>query len=220
MELRYMLNHMIIHFVRHGETDFHKDGKYAGQIDISLNSNGIGQSRKLSKWTENRSLDLVVTSDLQRAIETAKDSALNLNCELKFDSRFREIDFGELSGLNKEGISLKYPDVYDVFYNFPTQVVFPGGESVEAAIDRTLRGLLDLINDDGLDEILLVCHATLFRLVLCVLLGLNPDQYRSHFPELSNASITTIETQKKLDFSELVGCANLIRYNEKITADS
>jgi len=216
MLLGYMLNHMIIHFVRHGETDFHKDGKYAGQLDISLNINGFEQSRRLAKWAESRTLDLVVTSDLKRAVETAKDSAVVLKNDLRIEPRFREIDFGGVSGLSKEEISQKYPSLYDVFFNFPTQAIFPDGESVEVAIDRTMRGILDLVNSDELNEILLVCHATIFRLALCVLLGLNPDQYRIHFPELRNASITTIEIPKKLDFSELIGSSKLICYDEEI----
>jgi broad specificity phosphatase PhoE len=214
-----MLNHMIIHFVRHGETDFHKDGKYAGQLDISLNSNGFEQSKILAKWAKNRKLDLVVTSDLKRAVETAVGCAELLRNEIKTDSRFREIDFGGLSGLNKVEMSHKHPILYEVFYNFPTQAIFPDGESVEAAMDRTLHGLLELVNDTELDEILLICHATLFRLVLCTLLGLNPDQYRNHFPELSNVSISTIQLPKNISFSELRGCASLVRYDKEIISE-
>jgi len=209
---------MIIHFIRHGETDFHTGGRYAGQIDISLNVNGLDQSRKLTKWTESRNLDLIVCSDLKRAVDTAKEFSGILNNNLKIDSRFREIDFGVLSGLNREEMSIKHPAIYDIFFNFPTQAIFPDGESVEAAMDRTLRGLLELVNEVYLGEILIVCHATLFRLVLCVLLGLDPDQYRTHFSELRNASISTIEMPKNLCFSELIGCAKLIRYDEEIVA--
>jgi len=206
-----MLNHMIIHFARHGETNFHKDGKYAGQLDISLNVSGFEQSRRLAKWAESKTLDLVVTSDLKRAVETAKESAEVLKNDLRIEPRFREIDFGGISGFSKEEISQKFPSQYDVFYSFPTKAIFPGGESVEAAIDRTLRGILDLVNSDELNEILIIRHATIFRLALCVLLGLDPDQFRIHFPELRNASITTIEIPKKLDFSELSDSSKLDR---------
>jgi probable phosphoglycerate mutase len=209
---------MIIHFIRHGETDFHAGGRYAGQLDISLNANGLDQSRNLTKWIEGINLDLIVSSDLKRAVETATELSGISNRKLKIDSRFREIDFGVLSGLSREEIRLKHPAIYDVFFNFPTQASFPDGESVEAAMDRTLFGLLDLVNDVRLSEILIVCHATLFRLVLCVLLGLNPDQYRTHFSGLKNASITTIEIPKNLIFKELSECANLIRYDEEFIA--
>lgn len=213
-----MLCHMIIHFVRHGETEFHENGKYAGQIDISLNKNGFAQSIRLSNWAKKQTLDLIVASDLKRALETAQQSTECLNQNLRIDSRFREIDFGELSGLNREEIRNNFSKIYEVFYNQPTQAVFPRGETVIDAMNRALLGILDLSNEPNLNEILIVSHATLFRLVLCVLLGINPNEYRTHFPELRNVSISTIEMPKGLDFSQLVGSAKLICFDKEITA--
>lgn len=207
---------MIIHFARHGETDYHRNGQYAGQRDISLNDKGIEQGKELSKWAKKQTLDSILTSDLKRSIDTAKDTARLLKLNLRIDSRFREIDFGKLSGLNREEIGRFFPTIHDLFYSEPTLASFPEGENVRKAMDRAMLGLLELSNEPNLSEILIVCHATLLRLILSELLGLDPDDYRRHFPELKNVSISTIEIPKMLNLGELKGCARLIRFNEAI----
>jgi broad specificity phosphatase PhoE len=207
---------MLIHFARHGETEYHESGKYAGQEDISLNQKGVVQSKELSNWAKKQTLDLIISSDLKRAVDTAKDSARLLNLNLRTESRFREIDFGKVSGLNREERNRIFPAIHEVFYSQPTLAAFPEGENVREAMDRALLGLLELSNELDLSEVLIVCHATLFRLVLSELLGLNPDDYRKYFPKLRNVSISTIEIPKVSNLEELKGCAKLIRYDQAI----
>jgi probable phosphoglycerate mutase len=93
---------MIIGMVRHGNTDWNALGKIQGQTDIPLNELGIKQANALAERLshDEKLWDAVISSDLQRARQTASVIAEKLDIPLlDGDSRLRERNFGEVEGL-------------------------------------------------------------------------------------------------------------------------
>ncbi|MNZ62970.1 Glucosyl-3-phosphoglycerate phosphatase [compost metagenome] len=96
---------MIIGFIRHGKTDWNAEGRIQGQTDIPLNNEGIRQAHALAERLsrEDRIWDVVVSSDLKRAYETARIISDKLHIPLlSGDVRLRERYFGEVEGTKEQ----------------------------------------------------------------------------------------------------------------------
>ena len=94
----------MIYIIRHGETDWNVEGRYAGRMNIPLNKKGIEQARKLKEKFKNIKIDIVITSPLIRAIQTADEI---VNNEKIIDYRIIERSNGELEGKLKSEITWK-----------------------------------------------------------------------------------------------------------------
>ena len=99
----------MIYIVRHGQTDDNVVGRYAGRIDTPLNEVGTEQAKKLHEILKDVKFDLVFSSPLQRALNTAKIICDN---EIIEDDRLIERDNGDLEGKLKSEI-LVFPDFND-----------------------------------------------------------------------------------------------------------
>ena len=83
--------------VHHGETDWNRDGRWQGGSDTRLNDLGREQARALADELDGN-IDVVYSSDLARARETADIVAAKLQLEVRVDPRLRERSFGENEG--------------------------------------------------------------------------------------------------------------------------
>lgn len=197
----------LLHFVRHGETVWHHENRYAGVSDIALTPKGVGQARDLAAFVTGAGIGAVFCSDLTRAIETATPAAAALDLPLQIDPRLREVDFGRAEGLTATEIRTAMADGYAAFVAAPATSPLPGGETGVSAVARGSAFLGDLDPDA---EVLLVAHNTFGRLLLCFLLGLPLDRYRSAFPQVLNGAITTVDLPH---LDDLAGTARLLRFN-------
>jgi probable phosphoglycerate mutase len=94
---------MKLGFIRHGATDWNQSGRLQGQNDIELNENGRRQAAALAKRLKNEDWELIVSSDLKRAKETAEIVAAELGIsEIRLDRRLRERTHGRLDGTTLE----------------------------------------------------------------------------------------------------------------------
>lgn len=176
---------------RHGETLWHAENRYAGSTDVGLTERGRAQSVTLGRWAAGQPLAAVYSSDLSRAVLTATPAADALALPLHLEPRLREVDFGRGEGLTTAEMREAFPRDVDEFQLRPGQSPLPGGESGIAAVDRAWPSLEEIAaRHDG--AVLVVMHSTLMRLVLCRVLGMSLDHYRSAFPAVRNVALTTI----------------------------
>jgi broad specificity phosphatase PhoE len=183
--------------VRHGETVWHAENRYAGSSDIELSPRGRDQAQALAWWAANAGLERLYVSPLGRARETARPVERVLEMEATVDSRLRELDFGDGEGLTSREMGEHFPSQYAAFRKDPVKHFLPGGEDPVIAIVRGRAALADIAGQvDSRTRVLLICHNTLIRLLLCDLLGISPSRYRDVFPELGNVSISEIALSK------------------------
>ena len=95
--------------VRHGETDWNRDGRWQGGSDTQLNDLGREQARALADELDGN-IDVVYSSDLARARETADIVAAKLGLEVRVDPRLRERSFGSWEGLTTLEIEERFAD--------------------------------------------------------------------------------------------------------------
>ncbi|GAA3982280.1 histidine phosphatase family protein [Streptomyces plumbiresistens] len=182
-------------FVRHGETVWHAENRYAGSTDIVLTERGHAQSRALADWAEQADLTAIWASTLTRSQETARESALRTGLPVSVDERLRELDFGIAEGLTRAEMQQRFPDPLAAFTTDPVTHHFPKGENPVDAADRYLAFLTDLqdLQADHRDgRVLVVGHSTAIRLALCRILGLPLPQYRRTFPFLANCALNEV----------------------------
>ena len=94
----------MIYLVRHGQTDWNKENRVQGQLDMPLNDAGKNEAAICAKLLMSVKIDRIVSSDLLRAKETANIINETLSCPLNFDIRLREINFGDLQGTSVKNI--------------------------------------------------------------------------------------------------------------------
>ncbi|MFD1363629.1 histidine phosphatase family protein [Lentibacillus salinarum] len=91
-----------IGFVRHGVTQWNKEGRAQGRSDVPLDGEGLKQARSLAERPEVGEWDVVYSSDLLRAKQTAEILTDNLGIQLYLDSRLRERGGGLIEGTTEE----------------------------------------------------------------------------------------------------------------------
>ncbi len=185
--------------VRHGETIWHAENRYAGRTDIPLNAEGEQQARQLAVWAQDAGLTRLYVSPLLRARQTMSPVEQVLDRHAEVDARLRELDFGDCEGLTAAEIATRFPEQYAAFLGDPVHHPLPGGEPPSEAVARGRAALLDIAREaahEGQDRrVLVVFHNTLIRLLLCDSLGLPPSRYRELFPRLGNVALTELGFQ-------------------------
>ena len=178
--------------VRHGETEWHADNRYAGRSDVALTPRGHEQAADLARWAPGAGLDAVLTSTLSRARETAAPAAEAAGLVVEVDERLVEVDFGEGDGRTRDEMRDAFPEALDAFLRSPASSPFPGGEAGADAVARAAPALAEAAAAHPEGRVLVVAHQTLLRLLLCSVLGLPLDHYRAVFPRLENIARTVV----------------------------
>lgn len=151
---------MKIFVTRHGQTDWNVVEKIQGHTDIELNDIGRKQAEETGKLIKNETIDLIITSPLKRAKETAQIINSFFNVTILEDNRIIERCFGENEGLTKSEIrKLKeiIPEVEDV-WNYNKNVEFNGIESIQNFFNRIYKFLDDITKKYENKNILIVTH--------------------------------------------------------------
>ncbi len=138
--------------VRHGETDWNRDGRFQGHADPPLNEAGREQAHELARRLEDVHFDVVYTSDLRRAVETAEIIAAGRDMPLTADPGLREIDVGSWSGLTREEIEERFPGSSE-----------HDGESREVHLERVLRTVERIADAHAGERVLIVSHGGSLR---------------------------------------------------------
>ena len=182
-----------IALVRHGETVWHAENRYAGSTDIALTRKGLQQAEDLAAWARTAGLHAVWSSSLSRARLTAEPSAAVLGLPLQTEPRLMELHFGQGEGLSAREMDARFPEARAAFLADPVRHPLPGGESPVAAVERGMEGLhaiAEALPPGG--RALVVAHNTLIRLLLSHVLGIPLARYRTVFPELANTTRTEL----------------------------
>lgn len=127
--------------IRHGETDYNRQLRFQGHIDIPLNATGHAQAERLGRRLAEEPLDGIVTSDLQRARETAAPLLERRGGLATPDPLWREQAFGVLEGLAVPDVPRTHPELWAAWSRHEADLAPPGGESNQAFHARVLQAM-------------------------------------------------------------------------------
>jgi len=140
--------------VRHGQTEWSRDGRHTSTTDLPLTDTGVEQARTLRERLTGASFDRVVTSPLQRAVDTARLAGFD---SVEVDPDLHEWRYGDYEGVSTPDIRETVPGW--TVWTHPS----PGGETgaeVAARCDRVIARC----RDRG-GRTLLVAHGHLLRVL-------------------------------------------------------
>ncbi len=166
---------------RHGRTEWNVSGRFQGQLDPPLDEVGLAQvarSAPLLAAGLPRGGTVVVSSDLQRTVDTAAALTGILGVPLRQDPRLREHGMGSWEGLTRDDVAARYPDQYAAWIA-GEPVVDRGGEDPAAVGERALAALVDL---PAAEAAVVVTHGGTAGRLMERLLGLQPSQRRLFAP--------------------------------------
>ena len=132
--------------IRHGETDWNRELRFQGQVDVPLNAMGLEQARRVAQrlLAERFGVEHLVCSDLLRTRQTAEPATQALLPHLSLDAvadpGLREQNFGIVDGLRVQDVKTDYAEAWERWVRFEADYGMPGG--VEGHIHLALEAQL------------------------------------------------------------------------------
>ena len=144
--------------VRHGETEWNIAKIRQGHLDSALTSKGLAQAQALAQRLGRERFSALYSSDLGRAIQTAREIASITGHEIVTDARLRERHLGIFQGLNADEISEKYPEERRLLRTQGPDYVIPEGESMRQQVERNVAYLDSLASEHAGETVVVVTH--------------------------------------------------------------
>ena len=167
-----------VYLVRHGQVENHAAGVYNGQNDVAITDEGRRQMRAVLERLRGREVRAVYCSDLSRALPG-----------------LRERHFGAWEGLTYDQIRRQDPELFEFWRKDVTGVRPPGGgESSEDLLERVLATYLPLVDRHRGEEIVVVAHGGVNRLIL--------------------AHALHLEVRYVFHMAQSFGCLNIVDYHD------
>ncbi|WP_114855655.1 histidine phosphatase family protein [Brachybacterium sp. YJGR34] len=177
--------------VRHGQTDYNRDGRLQGQVDIPLNETGGRQAAALAAVVARNPPDVLVASPLQRARETARIIGRSAGLEVATDPAFLERSFGDWEGLRGEEIRDGWPEQHAAWREH-RPVLGVGVEDRPEVGARVASACRRLLDEHAGSTVMVVAHGAAITLGITALLGLDTNGFRG-VAGLENCHRTILE---------------------------
>lgn len=200
--------------VRHGETEWNRQKRFQGQIDIPLNENGKRQGQQAAEFLKAVKIDAAVSSSLSRPKETA-EIILQHHAEvtLEVTDGLKEIGHGEWEGLYEQEIESGYPGMLQQWQEHPETVQMPGekGENLEQVWERAIATWQEIVAQySGTEEpttVLVSAHDAINKALLCYIVGLGPESFWKF--KQGNGAVSVIDYPHGIDSKPVLTAANL-----------
>jgi phosphoserine phosphatase len=199
--------------VRHGETDWNRQGRFQGQIDVPLNDHGRAQAAQAAQFLKVIPLDGAVSSSMLRPKETAeiilREHPANLTLELRDD--LREISHGLWEGKFEQEIEQEYPGLLQQWQKQPEMVQMPEGENLQDVWQRAVAGWQAIVNAAAQastpQTILVVAHDAINKAILCHVVGLGAASFWSF--KQGNGAVSVIDYPVDASSAPIMQAANI-----------
>jgi probable phosphoglycerate mutase len=152
--------------LRHAQSTWNARGLWQGHGDPPLSEAGRSEAVACVARVRELAPEIAITSDLGRALETARIIARALGLELQVDPRWREWDVGLWSGCTHDEVRRRWPELYRAFRSGDPEVAPPDGERHSALAARVRAATHELIESHPDRRVLVVTHRGVIRTLL------------------------------------------------------
>ena len=191
--------------VRHGETAWNKEGRFQGESLVGLNQRGLTQARQVARALASMKPAALYSSPLPRTLMTAQEISNELSIPVVALEGIKEINLGDLEGITGQEMRKDHAEVWNAWRKEPSQVVFPGGESIEQLQERAWRAIEDIERSHREEKVVAVSHNFAIRAILCRFLGLPLSRF--HMLRVDLGSISILQTRS--------GARHVVTINDK-----
>ena len=152
------MSETVLTMVRHGETTWNAEGRIQGHLDLPLSATGMAQAAAIGRRLGGESFDAVLSSDLERALQTARPIVGHPGQAILRDARLRERHLGVLQGLTGEEAAIRQSQAWGVFKARNPESVLEGGETLGEFSQRVVGLINELLTTHVGQRLLLVTH--------------------------------------------------------------
>ncbi len=195
--------------VRHGETDWNKEGRFQGQIDIPLNAHGASQAKAAREFLSPVAIQRAYSSTMARPRQTAEVILeRHPGVPLTTTTGLMEIGHGRWEGCLEQEIATTWPELLADWKRAPHTVTMPDGETLQQVWDRSVGTWQTIVR--GLSEeetALVVAHDAVNKTILCALLGLDPADI--WMVKQGNGGVSVVDYPPGQGGAPVVSCLNL-----------
>jgi probable phosphoglycerate mutase len=176
--------------IRHGETEWNRELRFQGHVDVGLNAVGFEQARRLAARLAGERAAGLYASDLLRAQQTAQPLAAGMGLQLAIDAGLREQNFGQVDGMKVDDIKALHPQAWEGWLRFQQDHCMPEGESTRQFHARVMDAVARLVAACPDDTLVVVTHGGVLDMVYRTALGLGLDGPRQS--EIPNAGLNRV----------------------------
>ena len=169
--------------------------RFQGLSDIPLNDTGRQQAGFAKNGLHGMELDVIYTSPLQRAVETAEIIRGERIIPIYPTDGLQEMGVGEWEGLLVSEIDEKYPGWYDIWRTAPTQIRLKGGEPFEETRKRAWKIFWEIVKKHEGQTVLIVSHMMCISSILLTIAGIPLDDIWQH--PIGNAALNIVEADSE-----------------------
>jgi broad specificity phosphatase PhoE len=179
----------VIYLIRHGETDFNRDGRIQGYTESSLSELGVEQARRVGERLRGLGIAHAYASPLRRAADTCR---IALDGSVAWETRegLREVHLGVWEGVKASRLKQRYPGQVKLWFQRPSAVRIEGAETIRAFRARVTR-TMDAIRAERPERVIAVfAHGGVICTYLTRILGMKLDDIWRF--KIRNGSITRV----------------------------
>ncbi|MCI8951142.1 MAG: histidine phosphatase family protein [Lachnospiraceae bacterium] len=178
---------MRLYLIRHG-----RQSSKLCNVDVDISQAGYNQSILLGQRLEGDGIQIVFSSGLKRALQTAQVANYYWNAEHYMYPELKEISYGEMEGLSDSEIAVKFADFLAEQSKMEYDIPFPGGECAGDVLRRVLPVFRQIV-ESQYDKVAVITHGGVIRCMVAHVLGMDLVKWRTLGSSLENSSITELE---------------------------
>ncbi len=178
-----------ITIIRHGETIWNAQQRIQGHRNSKLSENGIRQAGLVAKSLAKREFDVLISSDLERAAETAGIINKLLQLPLEYNKNMRERSFGIVEGMTLAEMKEKFPREYRSYKEREPGFKFSGGESIEQLFNRVTSEIEAIARKFENKKVLIVSHGLVLETMMYKTFNIKLNSSRVF--SINNSSISS-----------------------------
>lgn len=203
---------MRLFLIRHGETDWNREGRFQGQRDTSLSEKGRAQALKAALGLASHDFQGIVSSPLSRALDTALEISRAGGRSIKVEvmGELTEINHGNWEGLLASEVRERWGDLLAQWQTAPDTVRMPGdgGESLKDVCGRAVAGA-EKIAAKYSGDVIAASHDAVIKVLLCRYLDAPLSSFWRF--QIANCSLTIVEfSEGKTPRVSLMGDAHYL----------
>lgn len=200
---------MLLHIVRHGQTDWNVERRIQGQLESELNETGLEQARQRGKDLINIPFAAIYSSSSLRTRQTTQqllsnrlnDGLVDGKTPVVYMDDLREVCMGVWQGQLWSEVAAAYPAMVEAHRKGSSDFVVEGAESMAQLQDRGVKAIEKIITDlydsktiSDSDEILIVSHGAIMKTMLAYYLNIPLTELHTK-PTLPNCAHCLIDVQ-------------------------
>jgi 2,3-bisphosphoglycerate-dependent phosphoglycerate mutase len=151
--------------VRHGETDWNRELRFQGHVDVALNAIGHEQARRVAARLAGEPARHLYVSDLIRAQQTAHPVAQQLQLHGIVEPALREQSFGDVDGMRVDDIKAQHPQAWEAWLRFHEDDCMPGGETMREFHARVMAAVRRIAADHRDATVVIVTHGGVLDMI-------------------------------------------------------